>query len=258
MDEEKQSPLDDNEKNGQPDVPADDSMTGSQDAEKNETSSAGDDLAMPDMDLPATGSEDNEQAESSTDDAAELKEEQAEAESEGLSEVESEEKSDTPEEELTADPDSASQPSANPDDWSDDDAEAAMLKMMEEDGGAETETSEEQSTDSLSGDSQPVVEKVAFQPLRSEGKPEAKNLDMLMDVSLPIAIELGRTAMAIEDILNLSPGSVVELDKLAGEPVDLLVNNKLLAKGEVVVIDENFGVRITRMVSPQDRIRNLQ
>ena len=64
--------------------------------------------------------------------------------------------------------------------------------------------------------------------------------------------------MAIEDILNLGPGSVVELDKLAGEPVDLLVNNKLLAKGEVVVIDENFGVRITTMVSKPERIRSLQ
>jgi flagellar motor switch protein FliN/FliY len=81
---------------------------------------------------------------------------------------------------------------------------------------------------------------------------------MLMDVSVPIAIELGRTSMAIEDILNLGPGSVVELDKLAGEPVDLLVNNKLLAKGEVVVIDENFGVRITNMVSKPERIRSLQ
>ncbi|RKX19163.1 MAG: hypothetical protein DRP26_03940, partial [Candidatus Zixiibacteriota bacterium] len=66
------------------------------------------------------------------------------------------------------------------------------------------------------------------------------------------------TNMAIEDILNLGPGSVVELDKLAGEPVDLLVNNKLLAKGEVVVVDENFGLRVTSMISPQDRIRSLK
>ena len=250
MDEEKQSPMDDKEKNGQPDAPVDDSMTESQDAETKETSSAGDDLAMPDMDLPASDSKDQEKAESSADDAAEPEEGQSEA------------KSDTElkavEEEPSADSDSPSQPSDNPDDWNEDDAEGAMLKMMEDDAGAGKETSETPSSDPLPGDSQPVVEKVAFQPLQTEGKSEAKNLDMLMDVSLPIAIELGRTSMAIEDILNLSPGSVVELDKLAGEPVDLLVNNKLLAKAEVVVIDENFGVRITSMVSPQDRIRNLQ
>ncbi len=250
MDEEKQSPLDDKEKNGQPDAPVDDSMTESQDAETKETSSAGDDLAMPDMDLPASDSKDQDQAESSADDAAKPEEGQSEA------------KSDTElkavEEEPSADSDSASQPSDNPDDWNEDDAETAMLKMMEDDAGAGKETSETPSSAPLSDDSQPVVEKVAFQTLQPEGKSEAKNLDMLMDVSLPIAIELGRTSMAIEDILNLSPGSVVELDKLAGEPVDLLVNNKLLAKAEVVVIDENFGVRITSMVSPQDRIRNLQ
>ncbi len=85
----------------------------------------------------------------------------------------------------------------------------------------------------------------------------AQNLDLLMDVTLPISIELGRTAMNIQDILNLGPGSVVELNKLAGEPVDLLVNNKIVAKGEVVVIDENFGVRVTSLVSPEERIRSL-
>jgi flagellar motor switch protein FliN/FliY len=79
-----------------------------------------------------------------------------------------------------------------------------------------------------------------------------------LDVSLPVSIELGRTSMAIEDILCLGPGSVIELDKLAGEPVDLLVNDKLLAKGEVVVVDENFGLRVTSMISPQDRIRSLK
>jgi len=81
---------------------------------------------------------------------------------------------------------------------------------------------------------------------------------MLMDVTLPVSIELGRTSLKIEDILSLGPGSVVELDKLAGEPVDVLVNDRLLAKGEVVVIDENFGVRITSMISPQDRIKSLR
>lgn len=86
---------------------------------------------------------------------------------------------------------------------------------------------------------------------------KANSIDMLMDVSLDVTIELGRTTMSIKDILGLGVGSVVELDKLAGEPVDVLVNDKLIAKGEVVVIDENFGVRITSIVSAQERVKEL-
>src|SRR5699024_1691622 len=74
---------------------------------------------------------------------------------------------------------------------------------------------------------------------------ERRNLDMLLDIPLKVTVELGRTNRTIKDILELSAGSIVELDKLAGEPVDILVNQKLIAKGEVVVIDENFGVRLT-------------
>jgi flagellar motor switch protein FliN/FliY len=79
-----------------------------------------------------------------------------------------------------------------------------------------------------------------------------------MDVPLQITVELGKTRKTIREILNLGPGSVVELDKLAGEPVDVLVNGKLLAKGEVVVIDENFGIRVTDIISPIERVTNLQ
>ncbi len=86
---------------------------------------------------------------------------------------------------------------------------------------------------------------------------EGRSFDLLMDVKLPVSIELGRTMLAIADILALGGGSVVELDKLAGEPVDLLVNNKIIAQGEVVVVDENFGIRITTLVSPQERIKSL-
>lgn len=84
-----------------------------------------------------------------------------------------------------------------------------------------------------------------------------RNLDMLLDIPLKVTVELGRTKQTVEEILDLSPGSIVELDKLAGEPVDVLVNNKLIAKGEVVVIDENFGVRITDIVSQKDRLSKL-
>jgi flagellar motor switch protein FliN/FliY len=76
----------------------------------------------------------------------------------------------------------------------------------------------------------------------------AKNLDILMNVSLTITAELGTCKMLVEDILKLGTGSIVELDRLAGGPVDLLVNDRLVARGEVVAVDENFGVRITELI----------
>lgn len=83
------------------------------------------------------------------------------------------------------------------------------------------------------------------------------NIELLMDVELDVIIELGRTRMRIGDILRLVPGAIIELDKLAGEPVDVLVNNKPIAKGEVVVLDENFGVRITSIINQEQRLRSL-
>jgi flagellar motor switch protein FliN/FliY len=80
------------------------------------------------------------------------------------------------------------------------------------------------------------------------------NIDLLLDVPLPVTVELGRTSMTIRDILDLAPGSVVELDRVAGEPVDILVNGKLVARGEVVVIDENFGVRVVDIIAPAERL----
>lgn len=84
-----------------------------------------------------------------------------------------------------------------------------------------------------------------------------KSLDIVMDVPLQVTVELGRTDKLVRDVLEMSPGSVIELDKLAGEPVDILVNQKYIAKGEVVVIDENFGIRITDIVRPAERIPKL-
>jgi flagellar motor switch protein FliN len=87
---------------------------------------------------------------------------------------------------------------------------------------------------------------------------EVKNLSLLLDVPLQVTVELGRTKRSVQEILHLSSGSIIELDKLAGEPVDILVNNKLIAKGEVVVIDENFGVRVTDIISQSDRLKRLK
>jgi len=86
---------------------------------------------------------------------------------------------------------------------------------------------------------------------------ENKNLSLVMDVNLSLTVELGKTSIPIKDVLELTRGSVIELDRVAGEPVDLLANGKLIAKGEVVVIEDNFGLRITSIVSPADRLRGL-
>jgi flagellar motor switch protein FliN/FliY len=108
---------------------------------------------------------------------------------------------------------------------------------------------------------QPAVEvhKATFQPLAqapaNAGMP--KNIDLILDVPLEISVVLGRTKKNIKDILNLGTGSLIELDKLAEEPVEILVNGKKVAYGEVVVVDENFGVRITSIVSSEDRIKSL-
>lgn len=104
-----------------------------------------------------------------------------------------------------------------------------------------------------------IVQPAQFAPLKqSVMNVSDSNIGMIMDVPLQVTVELGRTRKLIREILELAPGSVVELDKLAGEPVDILVNGKIVAKGEVVVIDENFGVRITGIVSMQERASTLQ
>jgi len=86
---------------------------------------------------------------------------------------------------------------------------------------------------------------------------EMGNISLIMDVFMEMTVELGRTRKLIKEILGMGEGTIIELDKLAGEPVDILVNHKLIAKGEVVVIDENFGVRVTEIVSPMERVNDL-
>ncbi|MEC1446079.1 flagellar motor switch phosphatase FliY [Bacillus haynesii] len=97
----------------------------------------------------------------------------------------------------------------------------------------------------------------SFAP-QTEAQPHLQNLDMLMDIPLSVTVELGRTNRSVKEVLELSTGSIIELDKLAGEPVDILVNQRVVAKGEVVVIDENFGVRVTDILSQAERISKLR
>jgi len=95
-------------------------------------------------------------------------------------------------------------------------------------------------------------------------KPEAndvvldrKNLDFILDIPLQVTVELGRTKLLVKDILQLNQGAVVELTKLAGEPLDIFVNSKLVARGEAVVVNEKFGVRLVDIVSPNERVEKI-
>lgn len=92
----------------------------------------------------------------------------------------------------------------------------------------------------------------------SLNKLKVQNLDFILDIPLKVSVELGRAQVVIKDLLQLGQGSVLELDKLAGEPLEVLVNGKLVARGEVVVVNEKFGVRLTDIISPLERIETLK
>lgn len=96
-----------------------------------------------------------------------------------------------------------------------------------------------------------------MEKIKLDGPEGGPNLDFILDIPLEISVELGRTKMLISDLLQLGQGSVIEISKLAGEPLEILVNQKLVARGEVVVINEKFGVRLTDIISPVERVKQL-
>ena len=127
---------------------------------------------------------------------------------------------------------------------------------------------------------EPIIEAVAFEPEHVDAEPEGpvtvqavkfasfdessqtqgetnKNLDILMDIKLQMTVELGRTELPIKKVLELTRGSIIELEKVAGEPVELYANGKLVAHGEVVVIEDNFGLRITSITDPEERLKGM-
>jgi flagellar motor switch protein FliN/FliY len=101
---------------------------------------------------------------------------------------------------------------------------------------------------------------LSSKPDKMSGIPDTshRNLSLIMDIPLRVAVELGRTKMVVNDLLNLGQGSVIELNKLAGEPMEVLVNDKLVARGEAVVVNEKFGVRLTDIISPSERVEQLK
>jgi flagellar motor switch protein FliN/FliY len=98
----------------------------------------------------------------------------------------------------------------------------------------------------------------SFDELKDETNNEAVNMDAILDVPVTISMEIGRTKINIRNLLQLNQGSVVELDRLAGEPMDVLVNGTLIAQGEVVVVNEKFGLRLTDIISPSERVKRLR
>ena len=95
-------------------------------------------------------------------------------------------------------------------------------------------------------------------PAAMDNAETSRRLELLLDVPLEVSVELGRARLSIQDLLNLSSGSVVELDKIAGEPLDILINDRLIARGEAVVVNDKFGIRLTDIVSPAERIARLR
>jgi len=121
--------------------------------------------------------------------------------------------------------------------------------MSPEDEGKESKKPEEKSEE------KPQLQNL--EEKKAEGEIEKRKLDFLYDVQLNVNIELGRAELKVRDILSLQDGSIVELNRLAGDPVDILVNNRLIARGEVIVIDENFAIRVTDILSPTEIVSTV-
>lgn len=103
-----------------------------------------------------------------------------------------------------------------------------------------------------------VVRPASFGAVKNENNGQIANMDMILDIPLTVSVEIGRTRMMVKDLLQLGQGAVVELEKLAGEPMEILVNGRLIARGEAVVVNEKFGVKLTDIVSPAERISRLK
>ena len=132
---------------------------------------------------------------------------------------------------------------------------SSLARILGGGGGPQQAQAQQQS---YAQQPQQTISPVKFPPLDERVyQTPAGDISILLDVPMTLTVELGRTSKLVQEILGLGEGSIIELDKLAGEPVDILVNGKLIAKGEVVVIDENFGVRITDIVSPDQRLMSF-
>lgn len=156
------------------------------------------------------------------------------------------------------------QPAAGEDDWAsalaeqtahDQPTQAAGLSQDDDWASALAEQTTAQHT-SAASETAPLAANV-FQPLMGQSTDGESDIDMIMDIPVQLSVELGRTRLTIKNILQLGQGSVVELDGLAGEPMDIYVNGYLIAQGEVVVVEDKYGIRVTDIITPSDRIARL-
>ncbi|MCC5857867.1 MAG: flagellar motor switch protein FliN [Ectothiorhodospiraceae bacterium] len=137
------------------------------------------------------------------------------------------------------------------------DWEAALAEQADSDTGAGEQPGPRPAREVPDGD----VKRAGLEGLTDDARAvddENVNLDVILDIPVTLAMEIGRTRMSIRNLLQLNQGSVVELDRLAGEPLDVLVNGTLIAHGEVVVVNERFGIRLTDVISPSERVKKLR
>ncbi len=132
------------------------------------------------------------------------------------------------------------------DDWA-----AALAEQRASEAGANAKASS-----AFPGATAAPVE--SFLPTTTEGGTKVADLDAILDIPVTLSVEIGKTRLTIRNLLQLNQGSVVELDRLAGEPLDVLINGTLVAHGEVVVVNEKFGIRLTDVVSAQERVKKLR
>lgn len=141
-----------------------------------------------------------------------------------------------------------------------DDWEAALAEQQGDDG-VDDEPSPSDSSPADADTDTDTAQRASLDDLEPSGEgPEDEdvNLDVILDIPVTLSMEIGRTKISIRNLLQLNQGSVVELDRLAGEPMDVMVNGTLVAHGEVVVVNERFGIRLTDVVSPSERVRKLK
>ncbi len=125
----------------------------------------------------------------------------------------------------------------------------------------EDKTSGEQNVSTQDISKEETIKSVEFstlEPSKSTAGKGTNNMDILMDVYVPVIVELGKTELLMRDVLTLNQGSIIELDSLAGEPVKITIRGKIIAYGEVVVVDENFGVKITKIADPQSGTKSMR
>lgn len=144
-------------------------------------------------------------------------------------------------------------PSGAEDDWA-----AAMAEAGETGGSDDTVADDWGAAMAEAGETPPVGEPISLAELAPGNGGPQPDLEVVLDIPVSMSMEVGQTSISIRNLLQLTQGSVIELDRLAGEPLDILVNGTLIAHGEVVVVNDKFGIRMTDVISPQERIKRLR